>query len=91
MARPEIKVTDKDRRLVGVLAQNGVPQRQIAALTCGGIDLNTLKKHFKRELVTGKAFANYLIGQALFESAMNGDTTTMIWWCKARMGWSAKT
>ncbi len=88
MARPEIEVTDKDRRLVESLSCNGVPQRQIAVLVCGGIDLNTLKKHFKRELVQGKAFANYLVGQALFENALHGDVTALIWWTKTQCGWS---
>ena len=86
MARPEIKVTDEDRKLVESMSGYGVPFEQIAALVCGGIDNDTLKKHFKTELVQGKAKANSKIGQTLFQKATGGDTTAMIWWSKTQMG-----
>ena len=87
MARPQLKVTDNDRQLVETLGRSGVPQRQIAAIVCGGIDLNTLKKHFKRELTVSKAFVNYLVASALFSKCMAGDTTALIFWAKTQMGW----
>jgi hypothetical protein len=53
-----------------------------------GIHLDTLREHFKRELVTGKAKANSKIGQTLFQKAAGGDVTAMIWWSKTQMKWA---
>jgi hypothetical protein len=82
-----LKPTDKDRSLVESLSGYGLPFAQIAAITCGGIDEETLNKHFKKELVQGKAKANSKVGQTLFQKATGGDTTAMIWWSKTQMGW----
>ena len=87
MARPQIEVTDKDRRLVKTLGRAGVPQQIISDLVCGGISLNTLKKHFSYELTVGKAFANYIVAKTLFNKAMAGDTTALIFWAKTQMDW----
>jgi hypothetical protein len=78
--------TDEERKLVESMSGYGVPFEQIAVLT-RDIDLNTLKKHFKKELAQGKAKANSKIGQTLFQKATGGDTTAMIWWSKTQMGW----
>jgi hypothetical protein len=78
--------TDEERRQVEAMSGYGVPFEQIAVLT-RDIDLNTLKKHFKSELIQGKAKANSKIGQTLFQKATGGDTTAMIWWSKTQMGW----
>ena len=87
MARPQIEVTDKDRRMVKTLGRAGVPQQIISDLVCGGISLNTLKKHFSYELTVGKAFANYIVASALFNKALNGETACLIFWAKTQMGW----
>ena len=85
MARPQIEVTDKDRMIVKTLGRAGVPQQIISDLVCGGISLNTLKKHFRSELTVGKAFANYIVASALFNKAMAGDTACLIFWAKTQM------
>ena len=66
----------------------GVPIEQIAILIRGGIDADTLRKHFSQELIAGKAKANSQVGRTLFQKAMDGDTTAMIWWSKTQMRWS---
>lgn len=66
----------------------GVPIEQIAVLIRDGIDTDTLRKYFHTELQAGKAKANAKIGQTLFQKAVGGDTTAMIWWSKTQMKWS---
>ena len=85
--RPEFQPTDEERKQVEALAGYGVPHDQIAVLVRGGIDSDTLKKHFKTELVAGKAKANAKVGQTLFQKATAGDTSAAIWWSKTQMGW----
>lgn len=78
--------TDEHRELVLELTSKGLPFTQIAALI-DFIDEETLKKHFKKELLIGKAQANRQIGGKMFQKAMEGDTTALIWWSKTQMGW----
>ena len=87
MARPQIEVTPRDRMMVETLGMRGVPQQTIADIVCGGISLNTLKKHFRPELTVSKACCNLLVASALFNKALNGDTTCLIFWAKTQMGW----
>ncbi len=83
------KPTLEERKQVEAMAGYGVPHEQIAVLIGeDGIDADTLKKHFKNELVQGKAKANAKVGQTLFQKATAGDTTAAIWWSKTQMGWA---
>jgi len=86
--RHAFEPTDEDRAQVATMSGHGVPFEQIATLIRGGIHIDTLRKYFKDELVSGKAKANSQIGATLFQKAMNGDTTAAIWWSKTQMRWS---
>jgi hypothetical protein len=66
----------------------GLPQEHIAVLIRDSISVDTLQEHFAAELKKGKAKANSQIGKTLFQKAMGGDTTAMIWWSKTQMKWS---
>lgn len=79
--------TAEERKQVEAMAGYGVPHDNIAAIVREGIDSDTLKKHFKKELSQGKAKANAKVGQTLFQKATSGDTTAAIWWSKTQMGW----
>lgn len=85
--RPEFVPTESERKSVEALAGYGLPFEHIAVLVREGISLDTLRAHFRSELVTGKAKANGQIGKTLFQKATNGDTTAMIWWTKTQMRW----
>lgn len=85
--RPQFEPTDEERKQVEALSGFGLPHDHIAVLIRGGIDSDTLKKHFKQELVIGKAKANSQVGKTLFQKATGGDTSAMIWWSKTQMGW----
>jgi hypothetical protein len=86
--RPAFVPVDHERQQVEALSGYGLPQDQIAALIRGGIALETLREHFAKELVSGKAKANGQIGKTLFQKAVGGDTAAMIWWSKSQMRWA---
>lgn len=65
----------------------GIPQESMCLVIRDGIDKKTLRKHFRTELDTGTIKANTRIGGRLFNKAMSGDTASLIFWCKTRMGW----
>lgn len=77
--------SDAQRQLVSLHAAIGTPQDQIAQVI--GIDKKTLTKHYRDELDTGMTKANARIGKALFDKAVGGDTSALIFWAKTRMGW----
>lgn len=77
--------TERDRKLVGLSVALGGTQEQIAATL--GISSMTLRKYYKKELEHGLYDANLAIGTRLFKKAMDGDTTSCIFWLKCRGGW----
>lgn len=78
--------TDEQRRLVESTSGLGLPHEQIAILV--GIDDKTLRKYYRKELDSGKAKANSQIAKTLYNKALAGDTTSLIWWTKSQMRWS---
>ena len=85
--RPRFTPTDEERRQVKALSGYGLGHKQMASLIRGGISPITLEKWFHVELDSGHALACAQVGRTLFEKAMGGDTTAMIWWSKSQMGW----
>jgi hypothetical protein len=85
--QPSFKPTDAERKQVEAMSGYGLPIEQIAILIRDGIDADTLRKHFAQELISGKAKANGQVGKTLFQKAIGGDTTAMIWWSKTQMRW----
>lgn len=77
--------SDEHAKQVLALSQYGVPQEDIAATI--GCCVETLVKLYADEMARGKAVANARIGRRLFEKAMDGDTASLIFWAKTRMGW----
>ena len=78
--------TENDKKQVEISAGLGLPHEQIGALI--GIDDKTLRKHYRQQLDIGKAKSSAAIARSLYNKAMGGDTTAMIWWTKAQMRWS---
>jgi len=89
--RPAFVPTESERKQVESLSGYGVPIDQICTLVRDGINVDTLRAHFDKELKAGKAKANAQIGQTLFQKAIKGDTTAAIWWSKTQMKWRETT
>ncbi len=85
--REAFEPTDSERKQVEALSGYGLPIEQIAVLVRDGIHVETLRKHFAQELISGKAKANGQVGKTLFQKVMAGDTTAAIWWSKTQMRW----
>ena len=49
--------------------------------------VETMQRLYSHELAQGRAVANAKIGKRLFDKAISGDTTALIFWAKVRMGW----
>ena len=81
----EHEPNDELRKTARNAAGLGLPHEHIAALI--GISDKTLRKYYAPDLAVGKARASARIAQTLFNKAEGGDTTAMIWWTKAQMGW----
>lgn len=86
--RKRFTPTAAERRQVESMAGFGVPIESIASLVRDGISHETLRNRFAKELAQGKAKANAKVGQTLFQKAVAGDTTSLIWWTKTQMRWS---
>lgn len=77
---------DTARRSVSMMVAVGIQQAEICRVL--EITIPTLLKHFRRELDSGLVRANANIGARLYAKAEKGDTVSMIFWLKARAGWT---
>ncbi|WP_157082614.1 hypothetical protein [Sphingomonas asaccharolytica] len=82
--RITIEITDAMRADVRRFAEIGTPYAIIARIM--GMSTTTLKRRCRTELDAGVEVANARIALTLFETAMNGNTTAMLWWEKTRAG-----
>tara|TARA_R110002049_G_scaffold281333_1_gene460850 strand:+ start:14143 stop:14532 length:390 start_codon:yes stop_codon:yes gene_type:complete len=86
--RPAHKPTKAQLGQVEAMAGYGIPQADIARVV--GIDLKTLHKHYRHELDVGSAKATAEVAKTLYEQAIGGNIAALIFWMKARAGWSEK-
>jgi len=77
--------TEQARHMVKKMTAFGIPMKNIADVI--GVGMKSLQKYFQKELESGHTEANFMIANKLFHSAMHGDTTAAIFWCKTRLGW----
>ena len=90
VTKPTFKPAAEERKLVEQMTACGIPQESQCLVIRDGIDDKTLRKHFRHELDTAATKANTKVAGTLFNKAMSGDTTALIWWTKTRMKWSEK-
>jgi transcriptional regulator with XRE-family HTH domain len=88
MAQEAHQVTPENQKQVESLSARGVTQVDIGLML--GISKPTLEKYYNNELQLGTAKANAQIAGALYNKAISGDTTSMIFWLKCRAGWKEK-
>jgi DNA-binding XRE family transcriptional regulator len=72
------------------MAAMGIPQEDMGKIV--GVEAKTLRKHCRKQLDTGSIKATLKVAQSLFKQATEeSNTAAMIFWMKARAGWSEKT
>lgn len=79
------KPTADTRYRVTAYAMVGTPQQDIARLL--GVHPSTLQRHYSNELKLARSEANAKVGGRLFQAAMEGNVSAMIFWMKAQAGW----
>lgn len=79
------KPTEQTRTSVQALALAGTHQELISEII--GVAAKTLRKHYREELDWAKAQANAKVAATLYQKALSGDTTALIFWAKTQMGW----
>lgn len=86
--RPPYEPTDKDRRVVEMMAGWAIPEDRIAKVLA--IDPKTLRKHFGEELEVGHAKLEAQLAQNLLRIAQGHDRQSLIatiFALKAKFGW----
>lgn len=78
--------TDENRKIVKALVAYGVVQDDIAKQL--DVSVDTLQRHYRREIDTAANEANAKVAERLFKKCMDGDTTSLIFWLKTRAKWS---
>lgn len=89
MARTKFSATQEQRSVVSALVAFGIPQEQILSRvinpqTGKPISINVLKREFKRELAEGLVDKNIQVAGTLYNAAIRGNVTAMIFWLKTR-------
>lgn len=74
-----------DRTQIEAYVACGLTQEQISGLV--GVSTDTLQRHCRLELDNGLVHANAKVAATLFQKAMAGDNSCMIFWLKTRAGW----
>jgi len=85
VGRPAHRPTPENRRLVELAAAVGTPHHDIAKLI--GTGTRQLLRDYPDELELGKIRANVKIGGTLYNAAVKGNVTAMIFWQKCQAGW----
>jgi hypothetical protein len=85
-----LEPTEEQRNHVRMAAALGLPHHDIANLV--GVSKGALEAHFRKELDTGKAQANFKVAGTLYKAATgpSNEKTTIIaamFWAKTQMGW----
>jgi hypothetical protein len=86
--RPPYEPTDKDQRVVEMMAGWSIPEGRVAKVL--GIDLKTLRKHFAEELEVGRASLEAQLAQNLLRMAQGHERPSLIptiFALKSRFGW----
>jgi len=82
---PSLEVTDEQRAKIRRLSGFGTPIREIASII--EISPTSLYKHYREDLIRGKAEANMEVVNSLYEACIEGNVKAQIYWTKCRCGW----
>lgn len=88
--RPPWAPTEDELKQIETMSAMGIPQEDMGKIL--GVDPKTLRKHCQAQLDSGSIKATMKVAGALFKQATEeNNTAAMIFWMKARAGWSEKT
>ena len=89
---PPFLATDADRALVQALKGCGIANEDIASvLRPGGVSADTLARHFRHELDSGKAQIDALAITGLVKKLQAQDSAAIFFYLKTRLGWREKS
>lgn len=80
--------TAEKKQTVRMHAMVGTRHELIAEVL--GICVDTLYKYYRKELDLSSSIANANVGGALYNKAISGDTTAMIFWLKTKAGFKER-
>ena len=89
MGRPAYEPTDEIRRQILAMRAYGLTTDQISGI----IKLNkmTMYKYYRDELENGHAMAIAKVAESLYRKAVEGDTTSAIFYLKTQANWTETT
>lgn len=76
--------TDDLREQVYNYAKDGMPHQLICYRLKQFKSVNTLKKHYAKELEFGKLEAEYKLGKLVYKRAVDGDNASSFFWLKTQ-------
>lgn len=83
---PNFTATDEQRRQVQTCAGCGCTDEDISLIL--DIGESTLKRHFRKEIKTGRAKARAKVMQTCYQMAISGEHWAVtMFWLKCRAGW----
>ena len=91
MPTPRHKPTELGRKIVQALSGYGLKHQDIASHPDVSVSLPTLSKYYRAELKVGNSQALGKIGESLFNKAIGGDTASLIFLAKCRLGFKEVT
>lgn len=89
-AAAEHEAQRKRSQMVETLAGYGLDHETIGGLLDPPISAEQLQADYARELERGPALADLETVTQLRAAVKKGQLTAIIWWTKARMGWTEK-
>lgn len=83
--KPAQKYDSETATQVSEMAGYGADERTIAIML--DLDPKTLQRLYSHEFETDRIKGNAAISERLLQKALEGNTTCLIFWTKARLGW----
>lgn len=88
VGRPPHEPTPESRALISELSAFGITHEQMASRL--KINIDTLKKHYERELIDGKTSVIQQVARRLVDKALDGDGTAQMFYLKTQGRWREK-